>query len=336
MKIKLSLILLLFTLSTTSALADPVVKPILSTGVIRCGTDLSVKSYAYKENDQWKGFDADICRAFAYAIYGDGNKFKMVDIRPHQIKQAFRDNMVDVMLSGGFYSAGIEAKYNASAVGLLYYDRQMFALKNQTKEAASMKDFEGSKICVAKTGDHLANLEHYLDKHDLQMTVLSYNTIAKAREALLLKRCDLITANSMLLKGLMNDNAGQNLKILPEEYAHKPVYAFVSKDNNALRVALKWVINGLYLAEDLGINQNNIKIIVANNDNSTRNLLGENEILWRFLGLQPDGLKNAIADLGNMAEIYERNLGSNSPYKMERSQANLIKNGGIVHAESFE
>jgi len=40
----------------------------------RCGTNLSTRAFAYRVNGTWKGFDADICRAFAWAIHGDGNK----------------------------------------------------------------------------------------------------------------------------------------------------------------------------------------------------------------------------------------------------------------------
>lgn len=336
MKIKLSIALFLMLLTPAASFAGPVVTPILKTEVLRCGTDLSIKSYARKEDGQWKGFDADICRVFAWAIYGDGNKFKMVDVRPNQIKRAFNDGLIDVMLSGSFYSAAVEARYNTAAVGLLYYDRQMFAAKQLPEKSSSMADFKGKKVCVSKAGDYLQNLKNYNQKYELNLTILPYNSIAKAREALLLKRCDLLTANSLLLQGLDTTALGQSLQILPEEFAHKPVYAFVARNNNDLRIALKWVINALYLAEENGITQKNIKIIVANEDASTQNLLGENDILWRLLKLQPDGLKQAIGEVGNMGEIYERNFGPVSPYKLDRGKANLIKNGGIVHPEKFE
>lgn len=336
MKIKFSITLFLFILPVFCAHAEPVYTPILKSEVIRCGTDLSIKSYARKVNGRWQGFDADICRAFAWAVYGDGTKFTMVDVRPHQIKHALNENLIDVMLSGSFYSAAVEARYNASAVGLLYEDRQMFAAREMPENAASMADFKGKKVCVVKGGDYRENLLKYNEKYKLDLTVLTFKSMAKAREALFLKRCDLLSAQGMLLQGMESGVVGHSLKVLPEEFARKPVYAFVSQHNNRLRTALKWVINGLYLAEELGINKNNVKIIVANNDPSTRNLLGENDMLWRLLRLQPDGLRQAVADVGNMAEIYDRNLGDKSDYKLERGKANLIKNGGIVHAESFE
>lgn len=334
MKINFSLALFLLFLPFGVQSAEPV-RPLLKTDVIRCGTDLSVKSYARKSGKTWKGFDADMCRAFAWAIYGDGNKFKMVDVRPHQIKQAFNDNMIDVMLSGGFYSADIEARYYASSIGLMYYDRQMFAGRDVQEQATSMNDFKGKIVCVINTGGYLDNLRSYNKKHELNLRILPFKTLTKAREALLLKRCELISANGMLLQGMNLDVPGRKLQILPEEFAHKPVYAFVDQNNNRLRTALKWVMNGLYLAEKLGITQQNVNTIIANND-STRNLLGDEELLWLRFNLYPLGLRNAIAELGNMGEIYDRNLGTDSLFKLERGKANLIQNGGIVHAEDFQ
>ena len=38
-----------------------------------------------------------------------------------------------------------------------------------------------------------------------------------------------------------------------------------------------------------------------------------------------------IAAMGNFAEIYDRNLGEGSPYKLERGLNNLWSNGGVLY-----
>lgn len=336
MKLKFSLALVVMFLCLPQAnAADFQLRPILKSDVIRCGSDLTVKAYAYKENGEWHGFDADICRAFAWAIYGDGSKFEMVDVRPYLVGQSLKGGLIDVMLSGGVYSAGVEAKQQAAAVGLLYYDRQMFAAKDAPEDAKSMDAFKGKTVCVSTDSDYLDNLKEYNIKYKLDLQILPFNSPAKAREAFLLKRCSLFTTRGMLLQGMMMDSPGKNLEILPEEFAYKPVYAFVAQNNNRLRVALKWALNALYLAEDLGINRKNIEILIGNEDASARNLLGDDELLWLSLGLKPQWVRQAVGDLGNMAEIYNRNLGEDSKFKLKRGDANLIKNGGVVHAEEF-
>lgn len=336
MKLKFSIVsLFVFSIVTAAQAVNVRLKPILQTDVIRCGSDLSVKTYAYKEDGVWKGFDADMCRAFAWAIYGDGSRFEMVDVRPQRVGQALQGKLIDVMLSGGLYSAAIEAKQHAASVGLLYYDRQMFAAKDAPENIESMDAFKGKKVCVSMESDYLDNLKEYNLKYRLDLNIFPFNSPEKARRAFLLKRCDLITTRGTLLYDMIRNSPGKGLTILPEEFAHKPVYAFVSRDNNKLRVALKWVMNALFLTEDLGIDSKNISILIGNEDISTRNLLGDNDLLWLSLGLRPQWVRQAVTDLGNMSEIYERNFGPDSALPLERGKANLIKNGGIVHAEEF-
>lgn len=336
MKLKFSLaFIFIFAGISTVHAVDVNLNPIINSNVLRCGSDLSVKSYAYKENGEWKGFDADICRALALAIYGDGSRFEMVDVRPYRVGQSLKGGLIDVMLSGGLYSAAIEAKQQAAAVGLLYYDRQMFAAKDAPQEVQSMDAFKGKKVCVSTDSDYVENLNEYNLKYNLNLQTLQFNSPSKAREAFLLKRCELLTTRGMLLQSLLMDSPGKNIEILPEEFAYKPVYAFVAENNPRLRVALKWAFNALYLAEELGINQKNIGILVGNEDISTRNLLGEDDLLWLSLNLKPQWVRQAVGQLGNMGEIYERNLGADSPFKLPRGKANLVKNGGVVNAQSF-
>ncbi|MEM9813783.1 MAG: amino acid ABC transporter substrate-binding protein, partial [Pseudomonadota bacterium] len=39
-----------------------------------------------------------------------------------------------------------------------------------------------------------------------------------------------------------------------------------------------------------------------------------------------------IAAVGNFAEIYDRNLGKDSPYKLDRGLNNLWSHGGVLYA----
>ena len=52
--------------------------------------------------------------------------------------------------------------------------------------------------------------------------------------------------------------------------------------------------------------------------------------------VKPSWLRFAIADVGNMGEIFERNIGSQSKYKLKRGKSALIKDGGTVAVEPFK
>ena len=48
------------------------------------------------------------------------------------------------------------------------------------------------------------------------------------------------------------------------------------------------------------------------------------------LGLQDDFGYNVIKRIGNYSEVWERNLGAQSPYKLERGVNALWENGGVL------
>ena len=127
--------------------------------------------------------------------------------------------------------------------------------------------------------------------------------------------------------------------VLPEVISVKPVYAFASKNNNALLIgiiAALVVVNALKLAEDIGINSSNIDIFIGVEDTSTKNLLGVNDALWnRFKVRDPQWVRKALKEIGNYGEIYEKNLGRESEFKLEREQNRLLKDGGLIIPQPF-
>ena len=50
------------------------------------------------------------------------------------------------------------------------------------------------------------------------------------------------------------------------------------------------------------------------------------------MGLSADAFANAIKAVGNYGEVYERNLGPNTPIGLERGVNELWTNGGLLYA----
>lgn len=335
MKLKFSFAILLACILPLKVNATD--KPLAAEGVFRCGSNLSTSTFAYKdEHGAWKGFDADICRAFAWAIYGTGDKFEMVDVRAHDIGNALSSGKIDIMLSNNVNPATVEAKQKGSEVGLLYYDRQMFAAKDMQEDATSMEAFKGKKVCVFATADNFTELKKYNKQYDLNLRILPYKSLRKARNAFLLKRCELFSMQGLVLQNIISDSPGKNLTMLPEEFSPKPVYAYVAANNNKLRVTAKWVLNALYKAEELGMNKENARKYAFEDNAENLKLFGEKNLLWKTMQVRPDWLRLAVDDVGNMKDIFERNLGSQSKYKMQRGKGALINDGGVVSTEPFK
>ena len=61
-------------------------------------------------------------------------------------------------------------------------------------------------------------------------------------------------------------------------------------------------------------------------------LLGGAEDMGRLLGLDKEWAYRAIRAVGNYGEIFDRNLGANSPLKLPRGSNQLWTKGGLMYA----
>lgn len=329
---------LLLLAATEAFAADAGLRYIGSRGLIRCGTDLSTRSYAYKDEEKvWRGIDADLCRVFSMAIFGNSGSFEMIDVQANKISKALSSNKIDIMFGNNAMNASYEINSKANAVDIIYYDKQVFLAKPLEEEATSMAAYKGSNVCAVKNSEDLNNIYEYNRKFEAEFKPLSFINAAKAKEAFFLNRCPLLTANEIYLKGLAQSvvTKDKSMEILPEIVAYRPIYAYVNKENITLRIVSKWILNALLLAEAQNITSKNVDVFIGLTDNSTRNLLGAEKKLWLDFGLKPDWVQKAVRELGNYGEIYERNLGKDSDNKIERDKNNLIENGGLMKYQPF-
>ena len=85
------------------------------------------------------------------------------------------------------------------------------------------------------------------------------------------------------------------------------------------------------IAEQEGITSKNVDAIRAKPTSpQVAKFLGVTPGMGTGLGLPDDWAYNVIKKVGNYAELFERNLGKPSPYKMERELTNLWNNGGVL------
>ena len=338
MKLHAIFLSFLLCLFITPARADDAgLRFIKSRGYVVCGTDLSSKTLAYKDEDGfWKGIDADICRNFAQAIFGNDEYFRLKNVPENQAAYALDSNQIDFMLGNSTLSAKQEIAAPIAAVDVLYYDKQVFASRQKTK-ATSMEDFKGAKVCVLDNSTDIANLNEYNHRYALELKLLPFPTMNATKQAFLLNRCELICGSEVYLRGIKNSLVAKDttVMVLPETIAYRPIYAYSAKTNPTLRIIGKWIINAPKLAEQQGITSKNTDAFIGVRDASLRNLLGEEEDLWKSFGLNPKWVAHSLKARGNFSEIFERNLGKESELGIGRDKNYLIEKGGLISAQPF-
>ena len=66
-----------------------------------------------------------------------------------------------------------------------------------------------------------------------------------------------------------------------------------------------------------------------------KRFLGVEGDLGTQLGLSNDFMVKVIEAVGNYGEIYDRNVGTDSPLKLDRGQNQLWTDGGLMYAPPF-
>ena len=336
---KMSLKFVFFALAaflwTNAALADDGFSHIRKRQYVACGIGTEYKPLAYRQDNVWHGFDADICRAVAAAVLGDAERIKLIPVKKSAVGRALNSGKIDIMLGHTSLTAAEEASQYVTPIDTLYLDRQVFASRQKT-DARSMRDFAGNRVCVLKDSAAAAFLEEYNQKYALGFNILPQSSQAQAKEAFYLNRCELISGDEIFINSIVSDLKSNNpAVVLPEEVAYIPVRAYAAGNNATLNIALRWIINALKVADNAGITSQNINIFNATKSRSLQNLLGIREEAWVKLGLEPDWVRQYLPVYGNYHQILERNFGADSPLQLDMTPNELVGRGGFLSFQPF-
>ncbi len=85
-------------------------------------------------------------------------------------------------------------------------------------------------------------------------------------------------------------------------------------------------------AEEMGISSANVAEMATSDNPSIKRVLGTEGDLGSKIGLANDFCAKIVASVGNYAESYERNVGPDTPLKLDRGVNALWSQGGILYA----
>jgi general L-amino acid transport system substrate-binding protein len=323
-----------------NALAD-----ITGNGTLRCGVNETVPGFGFGEGDQIDGFDIDFCRAFAIALLGEAtdDTMQLVPVVAEERFNALRAGEYDILVRNTTFTASRDGAEGVDFLHPNFYDGQ--AMMVRTGQFSSIDEMAGTSICVTTGTTTELNLEDYFSQRDLDYDRVGFEENPQLQEAFIQERCDGWTSDASQLAGIRSQwpqgqGGPESVEILADVMSKEPLAPAVVEGENELRDALNWVIQGLILAEELGVNSNNIDRQVENPDSApVASMLGVafegGESPDFGLGLENDAMQNVIRELGNYGEIFDRHLGTDTPLGLERGLNALWTEGGIQYAMPF-
>lgn len=319
---------------TAPAHAGKTLDGIKSRGQLACGVSTGVIGFSAADSQgQWRGLDVDVCRAIAAAVLGDANKVRWVPLSSQQRFTALQSGEVDILSRNTTWSLTRDAALGLHFTAVSYYDGQGFLVSKKTR-VTSAKQLKNAEICVQSGTTTEKNLSDYFRTQGIKVKPVVFDKFEASIKAFFSGRCQAYTTDASALAFIRAKEAPNpdDYVVLPEIISKEPLGPAVRRGDDEWFAVVKWTINALIEAEELGITQGKVDAMKGSADPSVQRFLGVGEDLGKSLGLDREWAARAVKAVGNYGEIFNRNVGADSPLKLPRGLNAQWNKGGILYS----
>ena len=302
-------------------------------GRILCGVNTGLVGFSSPDaSGAWSGFDVDFCKAVAAAIFGDAGKVDYVPLTTADRFEALKVGKIDLLARNSTWTMSRETSLGLTFVGVTYYDGQGFMV-SRSSNVMSALELSGSKVCVQSGTTTEVNLADYFAANNMTYEAVVTATPDESIAAYKAGRCNTLTSDmSQLYAERLKLDAPDDHIILPDAISKEPLAPVVRENDPEWATLVKWVHFALLNAEELGIASDTVDAALTSEKPEVRRLVGAEGTFGEDMGLTRAWAASAVRAVGNYGEIYERNLGVDSPLGIPRGMNQLWKRGGIQYA----
>ncbi|PKF79671.1 amino acid ABC transporter substrate-binding protein [Vibrio sp. vnigr-6D03] len=303
-------------------------------GELACGVSEGTPGFSNPDSSgRWVGLDVDICRAVAAAVLGDAEKVKFVPLASKQKIVALASGQVDMTSRTTTWTMKRDTKEGVDFTKVVYYDGQGFMVNKQLGIKHALQ-LNGASVCVTTGTTTELNLTDFARANSIKLEAVVFEGKKEAFNAYKSGRCDAFTTDVSQLASWRSTLPDSSKHVILNHLISKePLAPLVRHGDNQWKDLVTWVINGLMQAEEKGITQSNVsEQAKISKDPSVQRMLGASGNMGKALSLDPEWLKRSLLAVGNYEEIFERNLGKNTPLGLERGVNSMWVNGGLMYA----
>jgi general L-amino acid transport system substrate-binding protein len=302
-------------------------------GELNCGANGQLAGFGIPDaQGNWTGFDVDLCRAIAAAIFNDPNKVKFIALTAKDRFTALQSNDVDVLIRNTTWTSSRDTQLGLNATGVNYYDGQGFIVRKELKVNSAL-ELNDASVCVQQGTTTELNLADYFRTNKMKLKSVTFAQLDEAQTAYDTKRCDAFTADASALYSIRLKLAKpDDHVVLPEIISKEPLGPFVRHGDDQWFDIVKWVLFVMINAEEYNVTKANVDEQLKSDNPEIRRLLGVEGNLGEQFGLSKDWPYRVVKLVGNYGEVFEKNLGQGSPLKIARGLNALWTKGGIQYA----
>jgi general L-amino acid transport system substrate-binding protein len=326
--------------TTGQAPSDGRLATVRDRGQLICGVNGELPGFSVIGDDgEMQGFDADFCRAVAAAVFGDATAVEFRTLSTDQRAPALQTGEVDVLIRNTTWTVSRDTQWGVFGP-TTFYDGQAVMVRADVG-AEAFADLDGATICVQSGTTTELNLADAEREAGIDIQEDVYAEIDPTYQAYEDGACDGVTSDRSQLVARRTEFANPDEHVILDEVLSKePLGPVAPLGDDEWFNVVKWTVFATIQAEEFGITSENVEDEAANSDDpQVQRFLGvtpaDAEPFESGLGLDPDWVVDVIGQVGNYAEIFERNLGPDTPFALERGQNSLWTDDGLLYAPPY-
>jgi general L-amino acid transport system substrate-binding protein len=316
------------------AFAGETLEAIKSRGALNCGVNTGLAGFSAPDSaGEWTGLDVDICKAVAAAILGDPDAVNYTPLTAQQRFTALQSGEVDLLSRNSTWTLTRDTALGLHFTVVTYYDGQGFMVPTELG-VTSASELDGATVCVQPGTTTELNLSDFFRANNMTFEPVVIESLEEVNAAYFSGRCDVYTTDVSGLASIratVAPNPDEH-KILPDLISKEPLAPAVRQGDDEFFNIVKWVVYALIQAEEKDVTSANLDEMLESTDPIIARLLGTTPGMGAALGLDEDWAARAIRAVGNYGEIFERNVGVDTPLGLERGYNDLWTRGGLMYA----
>ncbi|TYC60964.1 amino acid ABC transporter substrate-binding protein [Rhodobacterales bacterium] len=323
--------------TTLTAASAGTLETIQERGRLICGASQGTPGFgAPDDNGYWRGLDVETCRAVAVAVLGDKDAVDYLPLSGQQRIPALQTGEVDMLPRTMTWTLQRDAN-GINFTTPNYFEYTGFMMP-KSLGISRVEDMSGATVCVQTGSTTEITVNDVSAQFSLNLQPVVFDNTSATRQAFFSGRCDALITDAGALASVRASMAER-----PDDYVIFPATPYVDALTPAVRGGddqwmdiVRWSVQALIAAESFGITQANVDDLLESDNPRIRRFLGTDPGNGAALGLEDDFAYQIVKALGNYGEMFERNVGMDSPLKLERGYNALYTDGGLMFPLAFQ
>jgi general L-amino acid transport system substrate-binding protein len=288
---------------------------------VRCAVPTSLAGFAEVDGrGRWSGFDVDICRALAAAVFDDPDRIATVPMGGSDHVAALRNDRVDIVPRMRLVAGYDQGADTIALAGVTFFDGPGF-LTPVGKPSA----LHSPTVCLVEHNRTEQELADHFANSGTRHLLWTWTDYSDAVETYLEGRCDTFSDS------VSNLVVERSMTPRPDAHRIQPIvelqhaYRMAIQTGDADWMALVGrVTRALVRAEELSLTRERARSAGGSVALDPARAIGliAGDVADELL------MRRVVSHVGHYGEIFERTLGAASIHRLERGTNALMRDGG--------